>query len=169
MDDSRSEFEREVLADLRFLKRVVYGLATAVGVAVLASVVLGVIGLVASFGGGSGAAGAGMDVHAPFTPGVTIETKTESGRTVRATITEFTWGQGPVFTARITGGEPRSLAADAWTFVLQDGTVLALDRLDAGPQTYVFALRGSLPGGSSVRFIHFNPDDSHGDIYFDVK
>lgn len=30
-------------------------------------------------------------------------------------------------------------------------------------------LEGSLPGGASVRFIHFDPDDSHGDIYFDVE
>lgn len=144
------------------------GTGIALGLVLLVSVALTVAGLVARSGSGSNAQG-GTDVHAPLTPGAAAETVTEAGQQVRATITEFTWKQGPVFTARIKGGEPRSLEPDAWTFVLGDGTVLALAAEAAGPQMYRFWLEGSLPGGSSVRFIHFNPDDSHGDIYFDVK
>lgn len=34
--------------------------------------------------------------------------------------------------------------------------------------TVCYGLDGSIPAGRSVRFVHFNPDDSHGDIFFDA-
>lgn len=168
MDSERTEFERRVLEDIRFLRRTVLGLSIVFGLILLGVVGLGLAGVVVQGSDGEDES-RGNDVHAAFTPGTTAETLTEAGKRVRATITEFTWKQGPVFIARIKGGEPRSLEADAWTFVLHNGTVLALSREQVGDNTYRFWLEGSLPGGASVRFIHFDPDDSHGDIYFDVK
>jgi hypothetical protein len=38
-----------------------------------------------------------------------------------------------------------------------------------GSGEYRFAIEGSIPAGRAVRFVHFNPDESHGDIYFDVN
>lgn len=170
MPGDLEDVERQLLEEIRGLKRTVRTLSIVFGGILLAVVVLGVVVTIlgtvtGSDGGGPGAA---ADVHAALTPGATAETVTEADRKVRATITGFTWRQGPVFVARIKGGEPESLEADAWTFVLQDGTVLALSREEVGEQTYRFWLEGSLPATGKVRFIHFDPDDSHGDIYFDV-
>ncbi len=144
------------------------------GVFLLIAVVLGLIGSIGAVvddggGGSEDVPGRGVNVHGRLTPGVTLETTTEAGTKVRATITEFTWRQGPVFTARISGGEPRSLEADAWTFRLDGDLKLALSREQVGDQTYRFWLEGSLPAGSKVRFIAFDPGDGDGDIYFDVE
>jgi len=165
-----TEFERQVLEEIRGAKRAVRGLSILFGVVLLAIVIPGLVGAVVRIGDDDGrGSGRGADVHARFTPGTTAEVVTESGATVRATIPEFTWRQGPVFVARVRGGEPRSLNGNAWTFVLFDGLVLALSREETADQTYRFWLDGNLPADGKVRYIHFDPDDSYGDIYFDVN
>ncbi len=166
-----TEVERELLEEIRGLKRTVRTISILFGAILLAVVVLAVVGAVLGMatGGDSNGKERGMDVHGRLTPGVTVETTTESGKKVHATITEYTWVQGPVFVAQIKGGEPRSLEADAWTFRLDGDLKLALSREQVGDQTYRFWLDGSLPAGSKVRFIAFDPDDGHGDIYFDVE
>lgn len=167
----RSEFEREMLQTARLVRRVIDGVGVAVGLGLLVAIVVGGI---ASLTGDSSSRGS--DVHAPLRTGSVAQATTESGTAVRVTITNLTWSQqgegepkAPVLTVSIKGGEPESLAADAWTLVLADASVLASRRLEEQqPQTYRFWLEGSLPTDSEVRFVHFNPDSSHGDIYFDV-
>ncbi len=161
-----SEFEREMLETARLVRHVIYGVGIVIGAIVLFGIAVAVLGWTV---GGSSSSG-GMDIHGALGENTAVETRTEAGKNVRATVTNLSWAQGPVLTVRIQGGEPESLAADAWTFVLTDGQVLGLRRLEEQqPQTYRFWLDGSLPAGGEVRFVHFNPDSSHGDIYFDVK
>jgi len=162
----QTEFEREMLETARLVRHVIYGVGIAIGAFIVLMIVVAVLGMTVT----GSSSGGGADIHAVLRDKSVAETRTESGKTVRATVTNLAWAQGPVLTVRIQGGEPESLAADAWTFVLTDGTVLALRRLEEQqPQTYRFWLDGSLPGGGEVRFVHFNPDSSHGDIYFDVR
>lgn len=155
------EYEREVLSTLRFFR----------GALTTALVFIGLIVLVSILGAllsrqRNESAGAAQDIHAPLTIGAVAETDTESGRKVAAVIEGLTWEQGPVLDVKVEGV---AVAPGAWTFVLEDGTVLELDATRNADGTVHLRFPGSLPAGSKVRFVHFNPDASHGDLYFDVQ
>lgn len=146
---------------VRVLVYLVLGLVALVAIA-------GLAGLGAGLAGGGSASSTGTDVHARLTPGGTATATTEAGHTVRVDIVALTWAQGPVVTARVSGIDPDQ-AAGRWYLYLQDDTRRALQGVVTYDGTIRAALEGSLPAGSSVRFVHFDPDDSRGDIYFDVK
>ena len=160
------ELEREVRQTLRLVRWIIYA---GIGLAAL-FLVTGIGGLVFAFaGGGSSSGGDGSDVHTPLRQGATLEITTEAGHQVNATIRQLTWAQGPQVVVAIKGGEPVSTALDRWTLYLSDDTQLAMTGQAVGGGEYRFALDGTIPGGRSVRFVHFNPDDSHGDMYFDAE
>lgn len=159
------ELEREVRRTLRLVRWVIYA-----GMGLVALLlVMGIAGLVFAFAGGSSSGSDGSDVHAPLRQGATLNVTTEDGRKVTATISELMWAQGPQIVVSIRGGEPVSTELDRWTLYLDDNTQLAMRGEDVGAGEYRFALDGTVPGGKSVRFVHFNPDDSHGDMYFDAQ
>jgi hypothetical protein len=132
--------------------------------------VLGVLGIVFSLAfGGDSSKGSGADAHGRLTAGSVVTVTTADGRKVEARILELAWAQGPQVLVRIKGGEPASTELTRWYLYLDDNTRLAMDGTARGNGTFFFALAGTIPGGKSVRFVHFNPDDSPGDIYFDVQ
>ena len=160
------ELEREVRRTLRLGRWVIYAGLVLVGV----MIVLSVLGLVFAVSGGDSTSGSdGSDVHTPLRQGATLGVTTEAGRYVTATIKELTWAQGPQIVVAIKGGEPLSTELDRWTLYLDDNTQLAMRGEAVGSGEYRFALDGTIPGGKAVRFVHFNPDDSHGDLYFDAQ
>lgn len=167
MSEHSEEFEREVLDAVREIRGTVRAVKIVIGVFVLLAVVAALAGAVNVFGGDSGGSSGG-DVHGRLTQSATVGTRTGAGQNVSATITSMTWGQGPVLEVRVDGAEPAKLPAEPWTFVLENGQVLALTTQGTLDKLSV-RLEGSLPDGSKVRFVHFNPDDSHGDLYFDVQ
>jgi hypothetical protein len=161
------EYEREVIRTLRLVRIAVTLLLGAVAI----MAILGVLGIVfgLAFGGNDGSDGRGTDVHARLTAGSAVTNTTEDGRKIEARILELTWAQGPQVLVRIEGGEPVSTELTRWYLYLDDNTRLAMTGSTRGDGTYFFALDGTIPAGKSVQFVHFNPDDSHGDIYFDAR
>jgi len=167
MSEHSEEFEREVLDALRELRGTVRAVKIAIGVFVLFAVVVALAGAINVFGGDSGGSSGG-DVHGRLTQSATVGTRTEAGQDISATILSMTWVQGPVLEVRVDGADPSKLPAEPWTFVLDGGQVLALTTQGTLDRLSV-RLDGSLPSGSKVRFVRFNPDDSHGDLFFDVQ
>jgi hypothetical protein len=160
------EYEREVIRTLRLVRIAVTLLLGAVALVA----VLGVLGILFSLAfGGDSSNGGGADVHGRLTAGGVVTVTTADGRKVEARILELAWAQGPQVLVRVKGGEPVSTQLDRWYLYLDDNTRLAMDGTARGNGTFFFALAGTIPAGKSVRFVHFNPDDSHGDIYFDAQ
>lgn len=160
------EYEREVVRTLRLVRVALTLLLGAIAV----MAVLGVIGMVFSLAfGGSSSSASGTDVHAPLAPGSAVTATTEDGRSVEARILELTWAQGPQVLVRVKGGEPVSSELTRWYLYLDDNTRLAMTGTARADGTVFYTLDGTIPAGKSVRFVHFNPDDSHGDVYFDVE
>lgn len=110
----------------------------------------------------------GVDIHAAFTPGSSAKVKTEGGTEVRVTLREFTWRQGPIATLAVEGMSA-SKTEGRWYFYLNDDTRLRLDTEDLGGGRVRVSLAGNLPATGKVRFLQFDIDDSHGDLYFDVN
>jgi hypothetical protein len=110
----------------------------------------------------------GGDVHAPLVQGSSIHMTTDAGVNVTATVKGVTWGPSTKsVVVEITGSEPAATAS--WTLSLEDNTQLAMSNEDLGNNLYSFTFSHALPAGRSIQSVHYNPDDSHGDIYFDVQ
>ena len=169
MSEHSKEFEREVLDAVRELRGTVRAVKIVIGIAFALALLMAVAGLVnVFFRGGDNGGNPGNDVHIGLMQSAFLATTTEAGQDVSATISSMTWGQGPVLEVRVKGADPAKLPAEPWTFVLENGQVLALTT-EGTLEKLTVKLEGSLPGGSKVRFVHFNPDDSRGDLYFDVQ
>lgn len=110
----------------------------------------------------------GGDVHRPLVVGATASVRTGAGRQISATVISLAWGQGPVVELRVVGAKFTVLPPEPWTLVLETGQELAL--ITSGSMNRLtVSFDGSLPPGSRVRFLHFDPDDSSGDLNFDVE
>lgn len=164
------EYEREVISTLRLVRLVIQLGLLLIGLMLVA----GILGFAVSFATVRGASSGqvhsvGQDLHAPLRAGSSINLTTEAGLKASAAITNVTWAQGPVVTARITSAAGAAVRLDNWLLYLDDNTRLQMTGQSLGNNEYRFALDGTIPAGKSVRFVHFNPDESHGDIYFDVN
>lgn len=155
-----AEYEGDAVSAPRFFR----GALTTALVVIVAIVAVSVLGaLVSRQRNESG--GAGGDVHRPLSTGAVAEVDTKSGRKVAVVIEALTWDQGPVLDVKVEGV---AVAPGAFTFVLEDGTVLELEATRNADGTVHLRFPGILQG-HRVRFVHFDPDDSRGDIYFDVE
>ncbi len=171
MSEHSDEFEREVLESLHEIRGTIRSIklvfALLIGIPALLALIA-IAGIVINRGFSSdNATGSGVDLHAPLRQGATLGGRTEAGQQVSVTILSLTWAQGPVLQVRLTGLKGDKLPATPWTFVLTNNEVLALTS-EGSLDRLTVRFDGSLPAGSQVRFVHFNPDESHGDLYFDV-
>ncbi|MBI5949372.1 MAG: hypothetical protein HY875_14635 [Chloroflexi bacterium] len=154
-------FEPEALSTAHFLRGAFITAFVIIGLIVLVSV----LGVIVSRQRNENA-GAGQDVHAPLAAGTVAEADTESGRKIAVVIQSLAWEAGPVLDVKVEGV---AVEPGAWTFVLQDGTVLQAEATRNTDGTVHLRLPASAPATSTVRSIHFNPDSSRGDVYFDVQ
>lgn len=161
-----TEYQHEVQKTLRLVRWSIYGALALAGLVLF----VGIAGFVmATTGGGHLSSGAGTDIHAQLRTGKVGQVTTESGQNVTATIDEVKLGTSPAVVVTINGGEPINTALDRWTLYLNDDTQLPMTGKTLGGDRYSFTAAGELPSGKSARFVHYNPDESHGDLYFDVQ
>lgn len=163
------EYEREVISTLRLVRLVIQLALLGIGIMLVLGILMAVGGLVFARSTSGVIHSAGQDMHAPLRNGSSISNTTEVGLRVSATIKDVSWAQGPVVTAKIASANGATVRLDNWYLYLDDNTRLQMTGQALANGDYRFALDGSIPGGKNVRFVHFNPDDSHGDIYFDVN
>jgi hypothetical protein len=161
-----AEYEHEATRTLRLVRRTIY---LALAVAVMCLLVLVAAYVVSSTGGGTLTSSSGSDAHAPFEAGATAHVTTESGMAVSVTILKASMGSSPVILASSTGAEPISAAAGRWALYFDDNTQVPLIATAVDGGRYSLSLEAPIAAGKTVRFVHYDPDDSQGDIYFDLQ
>jgi hypothetical protein len=111
----------------------------------------------------------GSDVHAPLRPAAKIDLTTEAGRQFVITVYSVEGGlTDPTVTVR--GGDARARDEGAWTLLLDDGSQVGMTAVPGErPDETQLRLSQPLPEGRGARFLHFDPDNSHGDMYFDFQ
>lgn len=144
----------------------IYGVLAVVGLTLVA----GIAGFVmATTGGTHASSSAGSDIHTQLKSGAVGHVRTESGQAVTATVETVTLGANPAIVVTISGSEPINTALDRWTLYLNDDTQVPMVGKSLGGDRYSFTFERALPAGKSIRSVHYNPDDSFGDMYFDVQ
>jgi hypothetical protein len=163
------EAEREIIDTARLIRRVIYGVLILLGAGLLLSVV---VGLASAFGGGT-IQGRGTDIHAPLKAGATASLTTEAGAQAKVRILAVTEDATSIrILVRTTGLDPQAASPETWRMYLANNTrdpVLVEQQLETATQDPEFWLtwRRSSPSPEPL-YLHFNPDSSRGDIYFDI-
>ena len=163
------EFEHEAVRTMRLLRvfiYVVFGVFAVMGALLL-------LGVVASFavGGGRVVAAPGSDQHAALKAGSTLHASTEAGLVGDVRILSVERSATAItLTARVKGMDAAAALPNAWQVYLWGDTraPMRAQQLSSGKDGVVVRATVAIPPGSAAEFVQFNPDSSHGDLYFDV-
>ena len=171
MSEHSDEFEREVLDAVRELRGTVRAVKIVIGVVVALALLVAVAGLVNIFviGGDSGtSSNPGNDVHAALEKGSSASVTTQAGLTATANITDVTIsGQHVQVGTKVRGAD-----GGTWYLYLATNQRIVMqgsDNIGSTGGWTVHAFDGEIPEGDRLQFVQFSPDDSHGDLYFDVR
>lgn len=165
-EDDSLEFERDAVRTMRLVRILIYcifGILAVVGVLLVLGVAAGV-----AFGGHA-ASGVGSDQHADLKAGEALHASTEAGTTGDVTILNVEQDATSLtVTAKVQGmaGTPPG----AWQVYLWGDTraPMTAQQISSDKGGEVVRASVELPPGSAAEFVQFNPDSSHGDLYFDV-
>ncbi|MGH2633202.1 MAG: hypothetical protein ACRDG3_07315 [Tepidiformaceae bacterium] len=149
----------------RVLTYCVFGVLAAVGV-------LLVVGVAASFAfGGHLSASAGSDQHADLKAGAALHASTEAGTSGDVTILSVQQDAASIsVTAKVKGMDGAATLPNTWQVYLWGDTraPMTAQQLSSSKDGTVIRASAEIPPGSAAEFVQFNPDASHGDLYFDV-
>lgn len=171
MSEHSEEFEREVLDAVRELRGTVRAVKIVIGVAValvLMMIVAGLVNVFVSAVDGGTSSSPGNDVHTAFKEGASLSVTTEAGLKATAKITGFNVSGQQVHIET----DVRGTKAGTWYLYLTSNQRVTMQGSDAIEVTDVGIVRGfdgEIPAGERLQFVQFSPDDSHGDLYFDVQ
>lgn len=162
------EFEREAVRTMRLFRVLMY---IVFGVLALVCVLL-VVGVVASFAfGGHSVVSAGADQHADLKAGAALHASTEAGVTGDVQILSVQRDASTMtITAKVKGMAGAATLPNSWQVYLWGDTraPMSAQQVSANSDGVVVRASAEIPPGSSAEFVQFNPDGSHGDLYFDV-
>ncbi len=169
MGEHSDEFEREVIDAVRELRGTVRAIKILIGIGAALALLVLVAGLVNVFVGGGDSGGIpGNDVHAALEKGTSASVRTEAGLDVTVTITSVTVSDQRVQ----VGTKVRGTDGGNWYLYLASNQRVPMQGSDSAGYTDGWKVQGydgEIPAGERVRFVQFGPDDSRGDLYFDVN
>jgi hypothetical protein len=136
--------------------------AAVLGAIALAGIVYALAGTLGTTAGEQ--SGGGEDTHATFGEGLSAIVQTGDRAVVQVRIRSVA-ETGFAFTATVSGlGEGET---GEWTALLEDGSEVAMEAVAEG--TLVSVSMGGSVAAERVREVRLDPDDSAGDIYFEVE
>jgi len=162
------EFERDAMRTMRLFRFLMYGVF---GILALMGVLL-VFGVVASFAfGGHAGVSAGSDQHADLKAGAALHASTEAGLSGDVKILSVQQDATSIaITASVKGMGDTAALPNTWQVYLWGDTraPMTTQQVSSNKDSVVVRASVEIPPGSAAEFVQFNPDSSHGDLYFDV-
>jgi hypothetical protein len=139
-------------------------LAVVVGVLLLAGLAFGGWAVFDRTGGGGPKAA--NDLYAPAEAGASARLETANGQLVTVTLADAWDAAAPDVRVQLTGGGYGPAKPGIWSFLLDDGSVVAPVRAASTPGELRLRPAEELPDGTTVREVRFEPEDRSGSVTF---